>query len=242
MSTAALTWEQFRFERKLFWRNPTAAFFNFVLPLLLLFLVATAFASEGDELDILIPGVAGMSVMATTFTALAYVLVYRREEGILKRVRGTPMPAASYLGGMIASAVLNALVQVLLVVVIGHVIYDVSWPADWLLLAGFSILGVICFGALGVAFAHAIPNVDSGPAWVNAVFLPLIFISGVFYSSDSLPGVLKAVAEALPLKHLIDGLSAAIVGGGGDTLGSAAVVGLWTVAGLLLAVRYFRWS
>ena len=93
-----------------------------------------------------------------------------------------------------------------------------------------------------MAFAHAIPNVDSGPAWVNAVFLPLIFISGVFYSSDSLPGVLKAVAEALPLKHLIDGLSAAIVGGGGDTLGSAAVVGLWTVAGLLLAVRYFRWS
>ena len=213
-----------------------------MLPLLLLFLVATAFASEGDELDILIPGVAGMSVMATTFTALAYVLVYRREEGILKRVRGTPMPAASYLGGMIASAVLNALVQVLLVVVIGHVIYGVDWPADWLLLAGFSILGVICFGALGVAFAHAIPNVDSGPAWVNAVFLPLIFISGVFYSSDSLPGVLKAVAEALPLKHLIDGLSAGIVGGGGDTLEAAMVVGLWTVAGLLLAVRYFRWS
>ena len=105
LSTAALAWEQFRFERKLFWRNPTAAFFNFVLPLLLLFLIATAFASEDDELDILIPGVAGMSVMATTFTALAYVLVVPREEGILKRVRGTPMPAGSYLGGMIGSAV-----------------------------------------------------------------------------------------------------------------------------------------
>jgi ABC-2 type transport system permease protein len=69
VSAAALTWEQFRFERKLFWRNPTAAFFNFVLPLLLLFLIATAFSSEGDELDTLIPGVAGMSVMATTFTS-----------------------------------------------------------------------------------------------------------------------------------------------------------------------------
>ena len=124
------------------------------------------------------------------------------------------MPAASYLGGMIGSAVLNAVLQVLLVIVIGHVLYDVDWPADWLLLAGFTMLGVVCFGSLGVAFAHAIPNVDSAPAWVNAVFLPLIFISGVFYSSDSLPGVLKAVAEALPLKHLIDGLSAAIVGGG----------------------------
>ena len=77
---------------------------------------------------------------------------------------------------------------------------------------------------------------------MNAVFLPLIFISGVFYSSDSLPGVLKAVAEALPLKHLVDGLSAGIVGGGEDTLLAAAVVGGWTAAGLLLAVRFFRWS
>ncbi len=242
MSPAALTWEQFRFERKLFWRNPTAAFFNFVLPLLLLLLIATAFASEGDELDVLIPGVAGMSVMATTFTALAYVLVYRREEGILKRVRGTPMPAASYLGGMIGSAVLNALIQVLLVIAIGNVLYGVDWPADWLLLGAFSLLGVVCFGSLGIAFAHAIPNVDSAPAWVNAVFLPLIFISGVFYSSDDLPGVLKGIAEALPLKHLIDGLSAGIVGGGEDTLVAAAVVGGWTAAGLLLAARYFRWS
>jgi ABC-2 type transport system permease protein len=143
---------------------------------------------------------------------------------------------------MIGSAVLNAVLQVLLVVVIGHVLYGVDWPANWLLLAGFSTLGVICFGSLGVAFAHAIPNVDSGPAWVNAVFLPLIFISGVFYSSDSLPGALKAVAEVLPLKHLVDGLSAGIVGGSGDTAVAAAVVGAWTVAGLLLAVRYFRWS
>ena len=105
------------------------------------------------------------------------------------------------------------------------------------------MLGVICFGSLGIAFAHAIPNVDSGPAWVNAVFLPLIFISGVFYSSDSLPGALKAMAEALPLKHLIDGLSAGIVGGErGHGWWPRQWWAAWTVAGLLLAVRYFRWS
>ena len=92
------------------------------------------------------------------------MLVYLREEGILKRVRGTPMPAGSYLGGMIGSAVLNACVQVLLVIVIGNVLYDVDWPANWLLLAGFTLLGVVCFGSLGVAFSHAIPNVDSAPA------------------------------------------------------------------------------
>ena len=104
------------------------------------------------------------------------------------------------------------------------------------------MLGVVCFGSLGIAFAHAIPNVDSAPAYENAVFLPLIFISGVFYSSDSLPGALKAIAETLPLKHLIDGLSAGIVGGGEDVLLSAGVVAGWTAVGLLLAVRFFRWN
>jgi len=242
VSPFALAWEQFRFERKLFWRNPSAAFFNFILPLLLLLLVATAFAQESDALDVLIPGIAGMSVMATTFTALAHAVVFQREQGILKRVRGTPIPAASYLAGMIGSAVLNAVLQVGLVVAIGHFLYDVPWPADWPLLAAFTGLGVLCFGSLGIAFSHVIPNVDSAPAYQNAVFLPLIFISGVFYSADSLPPALEALAQALPLKHLIDGLGMAIVGNVGDAAGAAAVVGGWTAAGLFFAVRYFRWT
>ena len=75
-------------ERKIFWRNPTAAFFSFVLPLMLLLLVASVFASDPDELEVVIPGIAGMSVMATTFNALAFNLTFRREQGILKRVRG----------------------------------------------------------------------------------------------------------------------------------------------------------
>ncbi|HEU0025113.1 MAG TPA: ABC transporter permease [Thermoleophilaceae bacterium] len=242
MNPAALAWEQFRFERRMFWRTPSAAFFNFVFPLLLLFLVATAFATESDELDILIPGVAAMSVMATTFTALAHTFVFRREEGILKRVRGTPMPTTSYLAGMIGSSVLNAVVQVALVVAIGHLFYDVDWPHNWFLLGAFTALGVVCFGALGIAFAHAIPNADAAPAYENIVFLPLIFISGVFYSSDSLPRALEAIAEVLPLKHLVDGLSIAIVGGSGDAAAAAAVVGGWAVAGMVLAVRFFRWT
>jgi ABC-2 type transport system permease protein len=242
MSPVALAWQQFRFERKVFWRNPSAAFFNFLLPLLLLVLIATAFSSESDELDVLIPGVAGMGVLATTFTALAYNLTYLREEGVLKRIRGTPMPAGAYLAGLIGSASLNALLQVALVVTIGNVFYDVAWPQEPMLLVLFTALGVVCFAALGIAFAHAIPNEDAAPAYTNAVFLPVIFISGVFYSSDDLPEVLKAIAEALPLKHLIDGLSEAIVGGSGDAGTAALVVGGWAVAGIVLAVRYFRWE
>jgi ABC-2 type transport system permease protein len=242
VSAIALAWEQFRLERKLFWRNPSAAFFNFLLPLLLLVLVASVFAGEESELDVLIPGIAGMSVTATTFNALAFNLTFLREQGILKRVRGTPMPVASYFAGLLGSAVANAAVQVALVVVIGHIAYGVDWPHDAAALAGFTALGVVCFGALGIALSHAIPSFDSAPAYVNAVFLPLIFISGVFYSADSLPPVLEGVAQALPLKHLIDGLSGAIVGDAVDMLGAAAVVALWAGAGIVLAVRFFRWE
>ena len=104
MSPMALAWQQFRFERKLFWRNPSAAFFNFLLPLLLLVLTASAFSANQDELEILIPGIAGMGVLATTFTSLAFNLTILREDGVLKRWRGTPMPAGSYLAGLLASA------------------------------------------------------------------------------------------------------------------------------------------
>ena len=88
----------------------------------------------------------------------------------------------------------------------------------------FVVLGVVCFASLGVALSHAIPNFDAAPAYVNAVFLPLIFISGVFYDDDDAPAFLRDIAQALPLKHLIDGLSGAMVTGAGvgDHLGRAA--------------------
>lgn len=242
MSTVALAWAQFRFERRMFWRNPSAAFFNFLLPLMLLVLTATAFGVDREGLDTLIPGVAGMGVLATTFTALAFNLTVLRDDGVLKRIRGTPMPAGAYLGGLMGSVTLNAFLQVALVVVVGNLAYGVDWPADPSLLLLFTLLGVVCFAALGVAFSHAIPNEEAAPAYTNAVFLPVIFISGVFYSADDLPGVLKAIAEALPLKHLIDGLSEAIVGGSAHVGPALAVVAGWALAGLVVAVRFFRWE
>jgi ABC-2 type transport system permease protein len=244
VSTAALAWRQFRFERRMFWRNPSAAFFNFTLPFLFLVLIASVFGANRKELNILVPGIAGMAVLGTTFTALAYNFVFSREQGILKRIRGTPMPPLAYFGGVIGSAVANAVVQVALVVIIGRVFYDVPLPKDYLELIVFLVLGVVAFGSLGMAFANAIPNFDSAPAYINAVFLPAIFISGVFYSTKSLPVVLKAIAVALPLKHEIDGLHGAIVTGAGLThhLTALAVVGGWALAGLVLAVRFFRWD
>jgi ABC-2 type transport system permease protein len=244
MSYAAVLWRQLRFERRLFWRNPSAAFFNFLLPLLFLFLVASVYADDPELLDVLIPGIAGLAIVATTFSSLAFNITFLREQGILKRMRGTPMPTPLYLGGLLSSAVLNAVIQVILVVTIGNLVYGVSWPQDPLALAVFTVAGVTAFAALGIALSHAIPNVDSAAAYVNVVFLPLIFISGVFYSAESLPPVLEGLAEALPLKHVIDGLSGAIVTGAGvaDHLAALAVVGAWAAVGIFLAVRFFRWE
>ncbi len=244
MSATALAWRQFRLERRMFWRNPTAAFFNFLLPLLFLFLIATAFGSDRDDLEVLVPGIAGMAVMTTTFTALAHSVTFLREQGILKRIQGTPLPSISYFGGLIGSAIVNALVQVALVVAIGSVIYDLPWPSDWIELAVFTVLGVAAFASLGVAFSQAIPNYDAAPAYVNAVFLPLIFISGTFYSTDSLPMVLDWIANAAPLKHAIDGIrDAMVVGDGvGDNLGALAALAAWAVFGIAAAARWFRWE
>ena len=129
MNSAALAWSQFRFERKQFWRNPSAAFFNFLLPILFLVLTASAFSGDEDVLEVLVPGIAAMGVVATTFTALAFALTFRRDEGILKRVRGTPMPEGAFLSGLIGSAVLNAVLQVAIIVTLGNVVYGVEWPS-----------------------------------------------------------------------------------------------------------------
>lgn len=237
-------WRQYRLERKMFWRNPSAAFFNFLLPLLFLALFGAIFSGEDENLQVIVPGIAGMAVMSTTFSALAMNITYLRESGVLKRIHGTPLPTSAYLAGIAGNAITNTALQVGLITVAGSVVFGLDWPHSWAELVVFLVLGVACFASLGVALAHAIPNFDSAPAYVNAVFLPVIFISGVFYDEDNAPEFLRWIAEALPLKHLIDGLSGAMVNGEGlvDNAAGLLVVGLWTVVGGVLAVRGFSWD
>jgi ABC-2 type transport system permease protein len=167
-----------------------------------------------------------------------------REDGVLKRIRGTPLPSGTYLGALAANAVTNAAVQISLVVIAGKVFFGLGWPKDWLELVVFVAAGVVCFASLGVALSHAIPNSESAPVIVNAVFLPVILISGVFFDPKHAPRFLRDIAQALPLKHVIDGLSGAMVTGHGlgDHLSALAVIGLWSVAGIVLAVRGFSWE
>jgi ABC-2 type transport system permease protein len=240
----ALAWHQFRLERRMFWRNPTAAFFNFLLPLLLLALFGAVFAGEQEDLDVIVPGIAGLSVMSATFIALAYNLTFLREHGVLKRLRGTPLPAGAYLAGIAGSAVTNVVLQLAIVITAGHLAFGIAWPGDWVALGVFATVGVVCFASLGVALSHVIPNSESAPAYVNAVFLPMMMIAGVFYDEENAPALLRDVAEVLPLTHLVDGLSGAMVHGEGlaDHAVALVVLALWTAAGVVLAVRGFSWD
>jgi ABC-2 type transport system permease protein len=239
-----LAWRQYRLERRMFWRNPSAAFFNFLLPLA--FLVGGGIILHGnqDQLNKLVPAIAGMSVMSTTFTALAYNIVFLRERGVLKRIHGTPLPSGSYFGGVAGNAVNNTALQLAIVIVAGRLFFGIGWPKEWGELVVFVLVGVVCFAALGVAFAHAIPNFESTAAYVNAVFLPVVFVSFFVFDSSSAPEFLRTVADALPLKPLIDGLSGALVTGASlsSNLDGLAVIGLWGALGVWLAVRGFSWE
>src|SRR6202451_1767740 len=149
-----LSWRQYRLERRMFWRNPSAAFFNFLLPLLFLLAGGVILHGKQHDLDLLVPAIAGMSVMSTTFTALAYNIVFLRERGVLKRIRGTPLPTISYFGGVAANAVTNTALQIGIIVLAGRVFFGIGWPRDWAELIVFVLAGVVSFAALGVAFAH----------------------------------------------------------------------------------------
>jgi ABC-2 type transport system permease protein len=243
-SAATLAWRQYRLERRLFWRNPSAAFFNFLLPLLFLAFFGALLHGKQHDLNVIVPGIAGMSVLSTTFTALAYNMTFLREQGVLKRFRGTPMPGISYLLGIAGNAITNTALQIAIITVAGRVFFGTGWPRDIGELVVFVAAGVLCFASLGVAFSHAIPNFESTAAYVNAVFLPVIFVSGVFYDVGKVPGFLRGIAQALPLKHLIDGLSGAMVKGTGlgHNVSALGVIAAWAVLGVALAVRGFSWE
>jgi ABC-2 type transport system permease protein len=244
-SNASLLWRQYRLERRLFWRNPSAAFFNFLLPLIFLALFGAIVHGHQNELDVIVPGIAGMSVMSTTFTALGYNLTFLREQGVLKRMRGTPLPSGVYLGGLALNAVTNAAIQIVIVVLAGRALFHLGWPPQPLTLVVFVIVGVASFALLGVALSHAIPNFESAPAVINGVFVPVILVSGVFFDVKHVPGFLRDIAQALPLEPLINGLTGGLVHGrGGLThhLTALAVIGVWGLVGVVLAVRGFSWD
>jgi ABC-2 type transport system permease protein len=245
---------QFRYDQKAFWRNPASVFFTVAFPVILLLIFATVFGNQtvsvrgGIKTTVYyVPAIITLSVISATMQSLAMSLVIAREDGRLKRGRGTPMPAWVFIAGRIGNSIVVALIMLALIAAIGRVLYDVPIPWGRLPeLLTVLVVGAAAFCCLGIALTAAIPSQDAAAPIVNALLLPLYFLSGVFIPDDQLPSGVIHFADAFPVRHFFEAFFNAYVpaGGGGSGLewGNLAVVAAWGVFGLLLSVRFFRWT
>jgi ABC-2 type transport system permease protein len=235
-------------QQRLFWRSRELAFFTFMLPVLLFFLLGSTYGDDEIDgvrgADYLLAGMLGYGAVSTTFAGLAIMLVVRREQGILKRLRATPLPASTYLAAVLASIVLVFAVETAIMLTIGRLSFGTNLPDRWLSLAGALLLGSVAFAALAVGISGLVRSAEGSSAVVNAIYLPLSFISGAFFSADSFPGFLQALANLLPLAYFIELVRDVMLYGHQlwEEPTAVAVVTAWGVAGLVAALRYFRWE
>jgi ABC-2 type transport system permease protein len=249
----ALVLHQFRYDQKAFRRNPASLFFTVAFPVILLLIFATVFGGQTVEVRggikttaYYVPAIITLSVISATMQSLAMSLVIAREDGRLKRGRGTPMPPWVFIAGRIGNSIVVALLMLALIAVIGRVLYGVAIP--WHQLPAILvtlIVGAAAFCCLGIALTAAIPSQDAAAPIVNALLLPLYFLSGVFIPDDQLPNGVIHFADAFPIRHFFEAFFNAYIptgGGSGIEWGNLAIVAAWGVVGLLLAVRFFRWT
>jgi ABC-2 type transport system permease protein len=248
-----LLW-QLRYEQKSYWRNPASAFFTFAFPLI--FLVIFASLNNGATVDILggldynqyyIPAIIAFGIMSATYTQLAITLSLRRQSGVLKRARTTPLPAWAVLGGLLLNSAVVAVLITVLTTALGILAYGVTFPGHYAALAVALLIGAVTFSALGVMVSTFVPNADAAPAVVNAVFFPVLFLSGTFFPvrPDS---TVAHIADLFPIRHFNLAVFAAFdprVPPGirhGFGWNHLAVMGIWAIVTGVIAVRRFRWE
>jgi ABC-2 type transport system permease protein len=235
-------------EQRVYWRNVPSAFFTFFLPILFLVFLGLfgrdRIVDGRPYADFFVPGMLGMAVVMTTFAGLAITLVIRRERGMLKRVRGTPLPPIVYLGALVTSTALVLALEALVVLFLGDVAFGVPLPSRWWEIVLLVALGAASFAGIGIAVTRFVPNAEGSSAVVNAMYLPVLFLSGAFFPVHGLPAFLRWFADALPLTHLLDAMRSVFVDGGvgSDDLAGLLVVVLWGVGGAAVALRTFRWE
>jgi ABC-2 type transport system permease protein len=254
VSDAGLLGLQVRTTNKAFWRNPASAFFTFVFPLMFL-VIFTALLGSG-EIEVA-PGIviqqdtyyvaamAAFAVISATYTNLAIGVAFIRDQGILKRTRGTPLPGGIYLSGRVVHGVLIAVLLVLITTAFGVAFYDAEVPSGVHLseLVVTVIVGAMAFSALGLATTAIIPNAEASPAIVNAIILPLLFLSGIFIPlGEDAPEWMKVIGNIFPVKHFAEAMLGSFVGVPPFEWSDVLVVAAWGVAGLLAAVRFFSWE
>jgi ABC-2 type transport system permease protein len=189
-------------------------------------------------------GMIGYGIASTAFAGLAITLVIRRESGVLKRVRGTPLPPATYLSATLASTLIVFGLQTGAILTLGRILYGVHWPHLPLSLAITLLVGAGAFAALGLAITTAVHSAEGSSAVVNAIYLPMAIISGTFFSPTSYPHFLRLIADVLPLTYFTR-LSRNVMLHGQQVWaqpGALAWVAGWGAIGLLVAIRRFRWE
>jgi ABC-2 type transport system permease protein len=244
---AALAWHQVKYEQLSFWRNPQSAFFTFVFPVVIIVVFGALTHGGGrssyfyglSALQYYVPTIAAMSVLGSCYSQLAIVLATRRQEGILKRVRATPLPAWGYFLGLLAHCIVVSVVDVTLIVGVGRV-FGVPLPTHWAAIAVTLVLAAACFCALGVAVASLIRNAEAAPPVVQLILFPLLFLSGTYLPIHS--QALNQVAGLLPVRPLNQALLGPFAEHTGFNWHSLAVLAVWGAAGTLIALRRFRWD
>jgi ABC-2 type transport system permease protein len=248
----SLLLHQLRYDQKVFWRNPAAVFFTVLFPVVLLLIFATVFGDQkidvagGIEITTYyVPAIITLAVVSATMQTLAMTVVIAREESRLKRGRGTPMPAWVFIAGRVGNSIVVATLMLALVALLGRLLYGVPIPwerAPELLVVLF--VGATSFCCLGIALTAAIPSQDAAAPIINALLLPLYFLSGVFIPDDELPSGVVDFANHFPIRPFFQAFFDAYIPGNGPAVAwdHLLVVAIWGVAGLLLAIRFFRWT
>ena len=241
-------WHQLRSEQLIFWRNRESAIFIFLFPVMLFLLLGSLYGSDvdddgfrGDEL--LLAGMLGYGAANTGFAGMAITLVVRREYGMLKRIRSTPLPAGVYFAAALSSTLIVFAIQAVVLVGLGRIFYGTSLPERPASLAFLVVVGALGFAGLGIGTASLIRSAEGSSAVVNFILLPMAFLSGSFGGRDY-PAVLEALAAVLPLKYFVDLVRAVYLEheSAWSDPGSLAVVAAWGLGGALLAARRFGWE
>ena len=252
MNTLRLTGIQLRYVNKAFWRNPASALFTFVFPLMFL-VIFTALLGHYtvrigsrtvDTSTYYVASMGAFAVIGACFNNIAMAITFQREDGVLKRAHGTPLPVSSFLGARILHALFISVILVALTLGFGHAVYQATIPSGTSLLRFIVVVlvGSASFCALGLALSGAIPNTDATAPVVNAVALPVEFLSGIFIAfGNTTPSWILWIARVFPVRHFALGMQAGILStpfSWTDVL----VVAAWGVGGMLVAIRFFHWE
>jgi ABC-2 type transport system permease protein len=238
---------ELRYQQLAFWRSREAAVFIFIFPLLLFLLLGSVYTGKiygVPAAEALLAGLIGYGCANTAFAGLAIQLVVRRESGILKRLRATPLPAPLYIAALLTSTLLVFVAQVVTLFVLGRLLHHTPLPAAWGSLLLAVVIGAVVFAALGVAAASLIRSAEGSSAVVNFILLPSAFLTGSFGPTRHYPSFLRAVGDVLPLKYFIDIVNAVYLRGHSIWTkgGALAVLAAWGATGLAVAALKFRWE